>query len=222
MVFADDDCMAPPNWIEKMVYFHRQYPHIAVIQGQVVNYYGNNLIAALEQRINEAYLDYIVYEENNHRYITLFSTGNCSLKKEVFKKKGMAFKERLLVYGDVDLSNQLTEKGVKILYAEEITVMHKYRTNLPDFIKRHVRDGRWRYVLRVIWHKTERDYNTKKFSPPKFFLKMSLGYVRDYKIRGIILIVLHAVRKLARVSGYLYQKMFSPNELYNKKIRTHR
>ncbi len=218
VAFTEDDCIMPCDWIGKIVYFHKRYPNVAAIQGTILNYYRNNLIATLEQKINDTYLDYILYEEDDNKYITLFYTGNCSLKIEIFKEQDIVFNKQLLACEDVDLSNQLLEKGLKILYTERISVLHKYRTNIASFTKKHFRDGRWRYLLRLIWHKTERDYNTKRFSPIKFFLKMDFEYLRNYKLKGIILIALHILRKLARSLGYLYQKMTLGDDFVYKRI----
>jgi len=201
IALTEDDCVVPEDWIEKIAYFHKIYPEIAAIQGKILNYYQNNLFALLEQIVNDAYLDYILYKKNGKRYITLFYTGNCSLKKDVFQKRGICFNERLLACEDVDLSNQLTDHRIRILYAEEIAVKHKYRSGIRAFIKKHFRDSRWRYLLESAWSKSERNYNTKKFSPTKFFIKMSVDSLRNYKIKGLALIVLHIARKTLRDAG---------------------
>jgi GT2 family glycosyltransferase len=218
IAFTEDDCVIPKEWIEKIIYFHKKYPNQVAIQGKILNYYHNNLIAILEQRINAAYLDYILYDTDGNKYITLFYTGNCSVKIKFFKEWNVVFNERFLTCEDVDLSNQLAEKGIKILYTEEITVMHKYRSNIISFIGKHFRDGRWRYTLKLTWHKNERSYNTKEISSLEFYLKMSLEYLQDYTLRGTVLALLHILRKFARILGYAYQKALSGDGLSYKRI----
>lgn len=208
VAFTEDDCIIPGDWVKKIIYYHGLYPDIPVIQGKIMNFYKDSILACLEQEIWDSHLSRIVRREGSRRFVNEILTGNCSFKIEVFSEFKLDFKKVFLASEEADLALRILEKGEKILFEEDIRVFHKHRQKIFSFAKRVFRDGRGELILSRVWKKNKNIFSSKLFGI-SFFLFMSGKYVKKYPLhKSLVLIELHIVRKIIKLLGRGYQSAY--------------
>ena len=205
IVFTEDDCVIPSDWIKKIVHYHALNTDIAVIQGRALNFYKNSLFACLEQEIWDGHWERIVRTIDGRKFLSEILTGNCSFKSRIFSEYKLLFREIFLASEETDLALRILERGERILYEADIAVFHKHRRKVGSFVKRVFRDGRGEVILQRTWRNSKDRFSSKAFGVP-FFIDMSKRYIKRYPLRkSLVLIGLCMFRKIIKSLGRLYQ-----------------
>lgn len=128
ILFIDSDCVAEPDWIEKMVQKHRTTNH-AAIGGGVVN--GN------DPKNEIAWAGYMAefrefIPEQGEKEVHHIPTCNISYKREYLEKLG-GFNPNYYPQEDLDFNYRLTQSGATILFNPQARVHHNHRTTFPTF-----------------------------------------------------------------------------------------
>ncbi len=145
IAFIDSDCVAAPDWLERVLSAHRSV--YAVVGGAVIN--GNDD----DDRIAAA--GYIAeFREflptRPRREVDHIPTCNISYKRSVFERYGL-FSGRYYPQEDLVFNRRLRDRGERILFDPAIRVRHHHRSRLPDFLLHQRSIGRiTAKVLRVI------------------------------------------------------------------------
>lgn len=132
LLFTDDDCLVPPNWISTYIEKFEQHPEVGCIGGPLVPFSGNFFakVDAMKDRI----LGITVNNEiiGGDEIATGF-TNNTGFRKEVFTKAGL-FDERFSVAGEEPELRRRVAQHFKIMYIP-LPVKHNHDYNL-DYILR--------------------------------------------------------------------------------------
>ncbi|GEM_PF-4576558 len=129
IVFTDDDCVTPPDWLEKINNAFQQHPELGYIGGEFTVHKSNNI-----------WLKWI--DLRNHSSPKNTSLGyaqgcNMAYRSEIFKK--FKFDETVTFgYDEQDLQNRLHSACLKSLVFPDIVVEHNHRSNFKDFTKMRV------------------------------------------------------------------------------------
>ena len=137
ILFIDSDCVAQPDWIEKMVAMHRLTDH-AAIGGSVIN--GN------DHSSNIAWAGYIAefrefIPQHPQREIGHIPTCNISYKRKYLEELG-GFNPNYYPQEDLDFNFRLTQSGATILFYPAAQVAHNHRTELKAFFRHQKNVGR--------------------------------------------------------------------------------
>ena len=147
LVFADDDCMFYPDWLQRLHEVMEHDPNAGIIG-------GSDELIENQSAFNQA-LDYVL----NSPYGTGAMRGskspgigkyypklwNMAIRYETASKvtfktnRGLSklFNESLIVYEDVELAKRIQESGGKTSYVPELSIKHYRDTNITSFIKRN-------------------------------------------------------------------------------------
>ncbi len=130
ILFIDSDCVAQPDWIEKMVSMHETTDH-AGIGGGVIN--GN------DPKNNVAWAGYMAefrefIPEQGSRTVSHIPTCNISYKRKYLEELG-GFNPNYYPQEDLDFNYRLGKAGGTILFNPDAQVSHNHRTTLKDFVK---------------------------------------------------------------------------------------
>lgn len=199
IAFIDDDCVLQKDWIEKVIRRHASFPAIIAIQGRILNFYKNNIVAQFEGALFEEYSKKFMYYSGSDIFTSLLQGGNCSFKNSLLSQYGISFRETLSACEDVDFGYQIVNNKQMILYALDIVVYHKHRITLASFIRKTVRDERSRVLLKQIWHKDNPAMIKSEHVDISLFYSLSLRCIKDYKFRGLLIISLHIFHKIVRI-----------------------
>ncbi len=142
ILFTDDDCIAEPDWLEKMLEPFKT-PEIAGAKG---SYLSNQkeLIARFVQVEYEEKFD----ELSKHEYIDFIDTYSAAFRKDVFTEAGgydssftMASVE------DQEFSFRLANAGKKMVFIRDAKVSHRHVDTLSGYAKKKFKIGYWKVLL---------------------------------------------------------------------------
>lgn len=135
IAFIDSDCVAAPDWLERINEAHRS-PY-NVVGGAVIN--GNQAgdRVAMAGYIAE-FREYLPTQPG--REVDHVPTCNISYKRSVFERFGL-FEGRYYPQEDLVFNRRLRSEGEPILFDPEIRVRHHHRSRLVDFLRHQHRIG---------------------------------------------------------------------------------
>ena len=136
LLFIDSDCVAEPEWIEKMWSAHRE-SDAAAVAGAVRNGNPENLISVAGY-ITE-FSEFFPF--GSARFMDYLPSGNLSYKAEVFRKYGGFGRDEPL-YVDLMFNKRLFAAGEKLLFRPDIEVAHRHRAVLRDYLNHEIARGR--------------------------------------------------------------------------------
>ncbi len=137
--FIDDDAIADPHWLERIVECYVVDSDVGGVRGKVI------------PRTNSAYTS--VFSEHIDLGDSILETSdfglgcNMSVRKEALLQIG-AFDENIpWGHEEYDLSLRLSKNGIKLLYTPTAKIYHDYAKNLNQIIKKKFIMGRQRVVV---------------------------------------------------------------------------
>lgn len=152
LAFTDDDCVVPPDWLERLAHLFGSTGADAI---------GGRAVNALPSLYSQVHQDMaaVLYQSQNRtpdrpRFLT---TNNFACRREALSRIG-PFDTRFTVGGeDRELVLRLQNNGFRVLYAPDLVVRHFHHFTLGSFVGHYVNLGRGSYLLhRVIPGETGR------------------------------------------------------------------
>lgn len=135
IALIDSDCVAAPDWLEKIDAAHR-LPYEAV-GGVILNGNGPGDLVGLAGYISE-FREFL--PEQPRREVTHVPTCNISYKRSVFTEYGL-FDGRYYPQEDLVFNRGFCANGRRILLDPAIRVHHHHRSSLKGFLRHQGRIG---------------------------------------------------------------------------------
>jgi GT2 family glycosyltransferase len=180
MAFIDSDCVPERNWLSSVRKLHSQ--GYRVVGGAIGNLNPKNMISRAEYLLELVQLS----PGSPFRRVSLISTANCFIDREIFEKYGPFPMIRKGV--DMLYSYILMKKGEKILFSPDLKIYHACSTSFSRYIKKQVYHGEYSILAR------------KEAGMPGSFLSRSVFFIPFLPlIRGFFIFkhILSLDRKLA-------------------------
>jgi GT2 family glycosyltransferase len=130
ILFIDSDCIARPDWIEKMVSLH-ETKDCAAIGGAVLNGNDPNSKVAWAGYMAE-FREFL--PQHPQREVSHIPTCNISYKRKYLEELG-GFNPDYYPQEDLDFNYRLRKTGAQILFNPEIKVAHNHRTEFKSFFR---------------------------------------------------------------------------------------
>lgn len=138
VLFIDSDCIAEPDWMEKMECYHREHPEVAAIGGSVVNGNHEDDLVGLVGYISE-FREFLPQQPQG--FVRSVPTLNISYKRWVFERHGF-FDPHYYPQEDLVFNHNITSNGEKILFIPEIKVRHHHRSETSHYLRHQKNIGR--------------------------------------------------------------------------------
>ena len=136
LLFVDSDCVAESSWIQKMWDAHLGFDGAAV-GGAVLN--GNPEVPVSVASYITEFSVFFPYGQT--RCMEYLCAGNVSYKADVFRRYG-GFDPDQPLYVDLMFNKKLFAAGEKLLFRPDITVTHRHREGLREYLDHEVGRGR--------------------------------------------------------------------------------
>ncbi|MDN4503156.1 glycosyltransferase family 2 protein [Alteromonadaceae bacterium BrNp21-10] len=122
--FTDADCLPQVDWVENAVNMLQQFEDLA-IGGRVSVFPEHN-----EANLYELYEVFFAFPQQAYIKSDNFAvTANLFTSRQVLNKVGH-FNTSLYSGGDAEWGNRLVSKGLRLVYADNVTVKHPARNSL--------------------------------------------------------------------------------------------
>jgi GT2 family glycosyltransferase len=157
MAFIDSDCVPEKNWLLTIERLYRKRHKI--VGGSIGNLNPENTVSKAEYLLELVQLS----PGSPFRRVSLISTANCFIDKQVFEKYGFFPSIRKGV--DMLYSYILMKKGERIYFSPEMKIYHACSTNFSRYLKKQVYHGEYSILAR------------KEAGMPGSFLSRSVFYI---------------------------------------------
>lgn len=163
VLMTDDDCIAGPDWIAKLVEFLAAHEEVVAVGGQVLAVPPKTFVARyikdknlLRRPVRDA-----------HGAIVTLITANVAYRREVLDVIGgfsETFANNQISSGgeDLDLAFRAAKAGT-LAYCEEAIVYHNHRSSVRALARQHFNYGRGVFVACV---NNKIEYGLVRFSRP--------------------------------------------------------
>ncbi len=168
LLFTDADCVAPKNWVGKLVNLFLTGQYSGVGGNLMPSIYNVAEVAKVLRYIHEFERDYVL---NGHYTRFCLNGNNMAILKEAMVSVGN-FNESYFHGADADLTRRLLKNGHKLLRVKDINTTHLKVDSPLSFLKTSFKRG-----STIIFSKKERDFSLGIIfpmfilSPGKYFIK---------------------------------------------------
>jgi glycosyltransferase involved in cell wall biosynthesis len=143
VVFTDDDCRVPFDWLARYEAAYEAHPEFDGIAGSIASADGANLAGRIRYQVHLETFDLMnaplgVNHDTPGEVIFCFG-ANRSFRRTAFSRS--TFDVNLLYFDDFDVNLQLREQGIRIYYQPSIQVTHHYVLGARDRILADYRFG---------------------------------------------------------------------------------
>jgi len=147
IIMVDCDCDVPPDFIQKHIDLHKQYPEVACFGGGICGV-GSGYWATVDKIMSWAPSIPIgnVRELNKAYYPP---AANISFKVDRLPKREKVFNENLVTGEDVLLVRELRKNKEKIYFSPEPSVKHHDRDKMKDVIRHVYEWGKHIYFIQM-------------------------------------------------------------------------
>ncbi len=213
LLFVDDDCVVPSNWVECMTSFPKKKGAYALV-GTSFPLHPRNVYSAANNYFPLLYFENIVYIDKSHYYSAVIDSKNFSVRKKDVREEFFV-EENGLSRDDFLLSDKLRKKGWMFLIIKNSIVFHKGKTNLFGYLNWSFEGGRKQYLYL-------RSINNKKVPTPKKMLLIRMKkkelierLTKHYPLYLYVyfLILIRFFHPLAFFFGYMYELVRKKHKL---------
>lgn len=171
IIQTDDDAVPFPDYIEKHIESHKNYPEAGVIGGDVIDSSGDSLLFKVADATTFPHY-------NTLTEVRTVPGVNSSYKKEVVKAVG-DYDTTLFRGEDVDYNWRAIQEGWKVLFFPNIKVYHHHRATWKGLFNQHYMYGRAYFLVRKKWQNMYCAY-PRKINSPKMILKGVFYWVQPF------------------------------------------
>jgi len=129
LIFLDDDCLAPPDWLRRYAAAWAAHPEAEAVAGRVACAPGANLAGKVQYQGHVDIFDRLnaAHDASYHAPgpVTFGYGANRSIRRTAFERLA-GFDESLRYFEDLDLDLRLQATGARVWYDPDIVVDHYY------------------------------------------------------------------------------------------------
>ena len=145
LAFVDSDCLAPPDWLEKVLAEFEQDPELNAVGG-MYRHCNTKTLTSIFSKFEEEYLH--AFFDKTPNYSTL-TGGNKAVKKSVWDEcrsgRELIHFRNVASSEDTVVANEIRAAG-KTLFKAEIFVFHMPKSDFKGFFKRNITRARTRML----------------------------------------------------------------------------
>jgi glycosyltransferase involved in cell wall biosynthesis len=131
ILFTDADCIADPNWVERLSGpLERSAIHGTV--GRIVTRQTHWLACFIQAELDERYSRMLQHEQ-----VDFINSGNCGFKRSILGAGG--YDESFAWIEDLELSFRLARSGNRMIFVQDAIVAHEHPQKLGVYLRRKFR-----------------------------------------------------------------------------------
>lgn len=204
IAFTDDDCLAAPDWLERLL-ARLDGAGELLVGGRVVNALNDNMFASTSQLIHE-----MAYEHHNAdgEQPQFFASNNMALDANSLVRLGGFDPAFRMASEDRDLCARWHESGRALVYAPDAEVAHAHYLTLGRFWMQHFRYGRGAWHYHESLRKRGRGRFARDLGSHAGFLRRA-GSPLAQRRNTVAIRALLIVWQVANLAGFVYEAIAS-------------
>lgn len=149
LVFIDDDCVPPPDWLASVAHCATLHP-ACLIGGRTLTTLVRNPYSITSQVILDAAYRFYNAAPLSARFL---ASNNMALRADLFARAG-GFNERFRVASeDREFCDRWLHQDRRIVFCEEIVLYHDHILTFRSFCRQHFNYGRGAFQYHSLRHK---------------------------------------------------------------------
>jgi glycosyltransferase involved in cell wall biosynthesis len=206
LVFLDDDCTLPSDWISAV---QRHIRAEVILGGRTVNCLTDNLYASTSQVLIDTL--YAYYNRRNSKAVFLAS-NNIIIPKKIFHElKGFCTYFTNAAAEDRDLCDRLIQSGYTLQFVPDITVNHQHDLTFKSFFKQHFSYGCGAWVYHRL--RAHRGGKRIRLEPLRFYLGIvSKPFKTRQSKQRLEMSLLLIISQVANIAGYFWSQFKSAHK----------
>jgi GT2 family glycosyltransferase len=196
LIFTDDDCLFPSDWLTRYDICFRQNP-ACMIAGSSFNWLASNPYSQATQTIS----DFLLKDSNSSPENARLALGNnMGVPAGGFRElHGFSPRYYRTAAEDRDFCARWLAGGRRILYDQSIVVRHAHELTLRSFIRQHYNYGYGSFLFHRL--QATRQQRTFRVERARFYMSLLL-YARSARLKFLLLLS-QAAHTTGFVSGYV-------------------
>ena len=197
LCFLDDDCLARPDWVLRLVAAQAGTPK-RLVGGRIENALEDNVYSSASQSLSSFLYEFY---QSNGSAMTFFTTNNMCCRREDFLAVGGFDASFSIASEDRDLSLRWKDWGGTLVYARDAVIDHAHDLSLREFWRQHANYGRGARKLHLTMD--GRGDARPKIESVRFYAGMVSYPMRRGSRAGLAQSALVGLSQVAMVAGYL-------------------
>jgi GT2 family glycosyltransferase len=200
VAFVDDDCLASPDWLQKLGLRFSESSECG-IGGKVVNGLPQNSCSASSQLL----MDYLYQHYNsNLREARFCTSNNLAFPKNLFQEIG-GFNADFQTAEDRELCDRWVHKGNPLIFAPEAIVYHFHDLTFSTFWKQHFGYGKGALHFREA--RLKRNLNPVPIEPFSFYFGLlEYPFLNSHTSGPLRVSMLMFLSQVANALGFFSEK----------------
>lgn len=194
LIFTDDDCVLPPDWLSRYDATIRRDPS-RMIAGASVNGLTSNRYA----RATQAITDFLLHHANSDPEGDMLALGNnmCVPRRRFHEMQGFSARYYRTAAEDRDLCARWLAAGGRIVFDPGIVVLHAHDLTLRSFLRQHYNYGRGA----LLFHRMQAERHQRAFRMERigFYVEL-LSHPTAADVR-LLLVLSQVAHTVGFVSG---------------------
>ena len=203
LAFVDDDCSPLPSWLSAMEGYLEQDSSV-MVAGRAINAIPRNAYSGASQ----ALIDYLMgYFNSDPAQACFVTSNNMGVNRERFLGVG-GFDVRFRGAGgeDREFGDRWRQLGLRVVYREDVRVMHFHQLTFARFCRQHFNYGRGAALYRHV--RSGRAGGHVRFEPFRFYRDLILHpFSGPAQERPARISTLMCVSQLANAAGFFYENI---------------
>lgn len=199
LVFTDDDCVPPPDWLTRLEAAVKRSPN-ALVGGRTINLLADNPYSTASHLLLEYVYDY--YSDSALADRRFFASNHFALPAEGFARI-CGFDETFRAAEDREFCRRWVASGGMLAYDPDVVMYHAHESGLLTLPRQHFRYGRGAYPF---WTKHPRDgRGSLRVEPLRFYLGMLRFAFASRHARPVLLSALVLLSQIANAAGFAFE-----------------
>jgi glycosyltransferase involved in cell wall biosynthesis len=196
LIFTDDDCILPPDWLSRYDMCFRNHP-ACMIAGSSLNWLRSNPYSQATQAVTDFLVQYSNSSPENAR---LALGNNMGMQAGAFLELGgFSPKYYRTAAEDRDFCVRWLAAGRRIFYDRSVIVFHAHQLGLRSFMRQHYNYGYGSFLFHRL--QADRQQRTFRIEQAGFYISL-LSHARSAVI-GFLLVLSQVAHTMGFVSGYV-------------------
>ena len=149
LVFVDDDCVPPPDWLANVAHCATLHPD-CLIGGRTLTRLVRNAYSTTSQVILEAAYRFYNAAPLSARFL---ASNNMAVRADLFARVGGFDESFRIASEDREFCDRWLHENRRIVFCEEIVICHDHILTLQSFCRQHFNYGRGAFQYHSLRHK---------------------------------------------------------------------